>query len=218
MALVAPFEACLPFSPSPTVSPSEIVLPSSVVAPFETPPEAPCYCGLLEEGHSWGRAIMGNTTAWTFRGSEAFAQRSHTLLASFGWHGCGHRELTLHRGFRPNTWYVILKADVVFAALRRFLYGQLCQRKAIRASVVLGHDEEAGEDITETIYLNEEDLMQEAARLAMSFLAYEVESDYSTVDDPYKDSRRVSVEEYSTELLDQMTRATHLPDEDDTDA
>lgn len=205
----------------------------TVVAPLEVRPEKAAYYGLLDtEGGHYGRAIQGGSIAWTFRGSDAFVRRAYNLLVSFGWSGTvrrGKRHFlvkgsplsedisgpTLHRGNHPNTWYMVMKPHCVHNALRRYLYGQLYMDPSkARKVTVFGPDMDDPMCGAETVCLNEEALMEEASRLATSFMAYEVEDAYGIVEDHHKGARGQSNDEYSAYLLDCLMRRTQEREED----
>lgn len=156
--------------------------------PPKLPPEA--FLGLLTspEG-SYGRAHHGSSIAFTLRGSETFLERAQNLFDSFG----GETEngpLDQRRlEYRPVTFrqgneclYFCMPPERYERAVRTFLYGQLVKAKAVWELIV---DDSDPEDpiTTDRVLLNEGDLEMEAAALASSFMAHEVNPDYRGIPD-----------------------------------
>lgn len=157
-------------------------------APYPDPPTPEQYYGLLlDPPGQYGCMRYGSTIALTLRGTEEFARRASNLFSSFGGEGVRRYGSTTHtytahvkvrEGYDADTWLVCVAPDRIRLSLRLYLYGQLMRTKAPWRDIV---DSEG--DFVESILDNEEQvtlaLMKEATRLADSFIAYEIVTDYS---------------------------------------
>jgi hypothetical protein len=176
--------------PTPSTTPtSDCPTTASFPQPYAIRPEPAAYHGLLTDPVGrYGRVPYGACVAVTLRGCPTFLRRAENLFSSYGgdsYHPDGRggwrremREPVFHDGDDPGTRFFCLPEGRVKAALRIWLYGQLCRTKAIRDYI-----RDAEGDVLETIYLNETALMVEAAQLAESFWAYEMRPDYAVLAD-----------------------------------